>query len=99
MTTMNLDQLHTENGHKPNFTVMLPGACNAKCGFCFWNHKDGQIKPPTDYMEKLADVVSKLSPETFPAVSLTGGEPTLSKYLKPVFGLLRSSRYWDRIVR
>lgn len=25
------------NKYGPNVTVLLPGTCNARCDFCFWN--------------------------------------------------------------
>lgn len=34
------------NPYGPNTTVLLPGTCNAKCVFCFWDRKEGLIKPP-----------------------------------------------------
>jgi MoaA/NifB/PqqE/SkfB family radical SAM enzyme len=94
---MTIQNLFQHNGHLPNFTVMVPGACNAKCNFCFWNHEDGKIKPPDNYLELLKETIDNLPEQTFRAVSLTGGEPTLSKYLKPIVNVLKT-RNWDRIV-
>jgi len=98
LKTVTLDNLHTLNGHKPNFTIMVPGNCNAKCGFCFWNHEDGKIVPPKNYLELLEETLLTLPEDIFPAVSLTGGEPTISKYIGDIAKVVRETRKWSRIV-
>lgn len=77
----------------PNFTIILPGPCQAKCKFCYWKGEE----VADDYMVKLEDALKKLPPQ-FHRVSLTGGEPTLSPYLQKVVTLLRKVRQWDAIV-
>lgn len=65
----------------PNFSLVTPGPCNAKCGFCFW--KETPIT--NDYFFKLDAVMSGLVlPKECNQVSITGGEPTASKYLRPI---------------
>lgn len=84
----------------PNFTVLVPGTCNAGCNFCFWNHKDGLINPPGNYLELLRHTLLRL-PENFRAISVSGGEPTTSKYLMPILEVIkevRMIRYFDRVV-
>jgi MoaA/NifB/PqqE/SkfB family radical SAM enzyme len=76
----------------PNFSIILPGGCNAKCDFCFWQ----QEKATKNYVAKLSKTLSAL-PEYFRSISLTGGEPTLSKHLEPVLHSIDNDR-WDRIV-
>ena len=68
----------------PNLSVMLPGACNAKCEFCFWNRDQQANKfPMMDFADRLAKVLDSL-PSQFSQVSVTGGEPTISPVLDEV---------------
>lgn len=71
----------------PNLSIVLPGPCQAKCDFCFWYQK------PTDkdWLSKLEYTLDTL-PQCFEQVSITGGEPTLSQYLRPVLQMLASRR-------
>ncbi len=61
----------------PNFSVILPGPCNAACPFCFWTRSRAEdpMFPEhlTWYLETLGSALTQ--------ISLTGGEPTLS----PIF--------------
>lgn len=72
----------------PNFSIVIPGGCNAKCDFCFWK-KNNACK---NYLEKLSDVLYKL-PENFNQISITGGEPTISPYLKDVLNLIDKNKF------
>ncbi len=69
------------NPNGPNTTILLPGPCNASCDFCFWNHAEGKIIPPENYLDKIMDGLSAL-PNDFRVLSISGGEPTIS----PLFG-------------
>lgn len=65
----------------PNFSLVTPGPCNAKCGFCFW--KETPITD--DYFRKLDNVMSgNVLPVECNQISITGGEPTASKYLPKI---------------
>ncbi len=84
----------------PNFTILVPGGCNAKCDFCFWNADFGRIRPPADYLNKLRHVLLNL-PNSFSTVSVSGGEPSVSKMLIPVLQVIeevRRTRQYDRVV-
>lgn len=99
MTYNLLTDLYTVNGHKPNFTIITPGPCNAKCGFCFWNAKDGKIKPPSDYFSSLRDVIKAVPYSICPALSLSGGEPTISPHFENILKVIDLvPRQWDRVV-
>lgn len=78
----------------PNLSVIVPGPCNGKCGFCFWKHEeviDG-------YFKRLKNVLDSL-PEQFNKISLTGGEPTISKYLPPILRVIGDRRdRWKKVV-
>ncbi len=76
----------------PNFSIVLPGGCNAKCGFCF-NKTQPRIpsSPIREYLFNLNAWLSSIGPQ-FYQVSLTGGEPMLSPYLDAVLGLLAGKR-------
>lgn len=76
----------------PNFTIVVPGGCDAKCKFCFWEYTE----PCTDYLEKLRVVLETL-PDDFQQLSISGGEPTLSTYLEDILELLTRDR-WPKVV-
>lgn len=77
----------------PNFSVILPGGCNAKCDFCFWEKdKNATIQKFMRGLEKAIKVL----PSSFKEVSITGGEPTLSKAF-PASAFMLSQRF-DKIV-
>lgn len=77
----------------PNFSIILPGNCQASCSFCCWKFQT----TPRRYVDHLRRTLNKLPPE-FKRVTLTGGEPTLSGYLGVTVDVLRDSRDWDAIV-
>lgn len=75
----------------PNFTILTPGACNAKCGFCFWNHEQGKLKPAMGtYRLKLKHNLTALPPKLYRNISISGGEPTLSPYLPSILATVAS---------
>lgn len=65
------------NNSNPNFTIILPGTCQASCDFCHWK----EDKNTSGFIKSLKNVL-KLLPSNFTQISISGGEPTLS----PVFG-------------
>lgn len=72
----------------PNFSIVLPGGCNAKCSFCFEGAcTSGSDKDMKTYLNQLNGTLSTLPPN-FTSISITGGEPTLSRYFVPVLALL-----------
>jgi MoaA/NifB/PqqE/SkfB family radical SAM enzyme len=94
-----LTDLYTVDGHKPNFTIITPGPCNAKCGFCFWDAKDGKIKPPKNYIDLLVETIKSIPHSICPALSISGGEPTISPHFENILKVLDLlPRKWDRIV-
>ena len=76
----------------PNLSVMLPGACNAKCEFCFWN-RDQQANqfPMMDFAEGLANILDSL-PSQFSQISVTGGEPTISPVFDEVMDVIKNRK-------
>jgi MoaA/NifB/PqqE/SkfB family radical SAM enzyme len=78
------NELFYEN---PNFSIVLPGPCQAKCDFCFWYQKE----TARNWLEKLEYILDTL-PQCFYQVSITGGEPTLSPFLLDTLDLLQSRR-------
>lgn len=77
----------------PNFTIVMPGGCNAKCEFCFWK----QDKTVKDYMTKLKETMADL-PTQFYMLSISGGEPTISSYLKDVLESIDTEQFTHRIL-
>lgn len=76
------------SGETANFSVILPGSCNAKCGFCFW--KRSTAESPM-FAQQLAWFLAALGPKVT-QISLTGGEPTLSPVFDDVITALRQRR-------
>jgi len=76
----------------PNFSIVLPGGCNANCNFCF-NKEQPDIKPIgiKDYLLNLKNWLQSLNKQ-FYQLSLTGGEPMISPYLEPLLGMLSGYR-------
>lgn len=72
----------------PNFSVIVPGPCNAACPFCFWKERNGTTTKK-DYLKSLTDTLGML-PQEFRQCSITGGEPTASNYLEDILPLVRS---------
>lgn len=76
-----------------NFSIVMSGGCNAKCDFC----TDSQTrKASRNYIVNLVKVLSSLSDE-YQSCSITGGEPTLSRDLYTVLGLVKA-RGFERVV-
>ena len=61
----------------PNFTLVMPGSCQAKCSFCFWN-KD-QKQDQSKFLHGLIKALPILY--KYKQLSISGGEPTLSPIL------------------
>lgn len=68
----------------PNFTIVLPGTCQAKCGFCFWK----EDKNTSMFLKMLKKSLKKL-PDLFNQISISGGEPTLSPVFDEALALIK----------
>jgi hypothetical protein len=68
-----------------NFSIVLPGECNASCYYCLWKQSE---KVHVDYIRRLAYVLDTLG-NSITQVVLTGGEPTLSPFFDEVVEVLR----------
>lgn len=78
MTTFNDD---------PNFSVVMPGGCNAACSFCFAKDKKTYSASMADYVGGLVSALASM-PSAFYQISITGGEPMLSPYIMPVLAAI-----------
>lgn len=78
----------TTHNNDPNFSIALPGLCNAECSFCF-NKKHPKFERENlgVYLINLSDILSNLG-DQFYQISLTGSEPMLSPFLEPVLGMI-----------
>lgn len=89
------------NKYGPNTTILLPGSCNAKCDFCFWNRDEGKIRVGKEvFLEKAFTYLANM-PDLFSVLSISGGEPTLSPYFSSFLVALsrfRRDRYFERVV-
>ena len=72
--------------YNPNFSIVVPTGCNAKCKFCFWEGGKGVDKE--EYLTKLKRVLDFL-PQEFTQCSITGGEPTMLPWLGEILELVR----------
>jgi len=93
---MKTDKLMNLVVDNPNFSIVLPGDCNASCKFCFWKET-----PKADtlslraYRARLDEVLQEL-PNDFRQCSITGGEPTKSVYLNHTLASVRER--FDKVV-
>jgi pyruvate-formate lyase-activating enzyme len=73
----------------PNFSILLPGGCNAHCSFCFNDSTDisNEEIPLVEYVKQLKYTLENM-PENFRQISLTGGEPLISPYFSHVISML-----------
>jgi MoaA/NifB/PqqE/SkfB family radical SAM enzyme len=69
----------------PNFSIIMPGDCNANCNFCTWKRCENESP---DFLKNLEHTLDDMK-EVITQVSITGGEPTLSPVFKEVLDILR----------
>ena len=87
----------TEMRGDPNFTIILPGECQAACAFCYWKQSEKVHNDQREYLSRLRTALRRL-PDNFRRVTLSGGEPTLSPVLREVVSTVRAVRDWDAVV-
>ena len=90
------DKLTKKTIENPNFSVVVPGGCNAKCNFCFWKNT-GKMNIHPKYLERL-DYFLEIMPPQFSQISLTGGEPTLSPYFAGILNLISHKKRYSHVV-
>lgn len=78
----------------PNFSIIVPSSCNARCDFCFWDRQLVDINRK-EYLERLWDTISSL-PSDFSQCSITGGEPTMLPWLRGILLLVRER--FDKVI-
>lgn len=73
----------------PNFSIIMPGGCNAKCAFCF-NHSKLKNESCSnfDFIINLWEQLKAL-PKQFYQISITGNEPMLSPLIGDVMGICK----------
>lgn len=71
----------------PNFTIILPGPCNANCSFCTWKEDNDSV----GFLTGLKYALENL-PIMFRQITISGGEPTLSPYIKEVLIMIEQYR-------
>jgi molybdenum cofactor biosynthesis enzyme MoaA len=80
-------QLIRKEKVKMNFSIITPGGCNAKCSFCFWEEQQVSDKYMADLMHVLDNMPAGC------ALSITGGEPTLSPYFDNILMAISIYKY------
>ena len=85
---MNIKTMNVVNTN-PNFTIVLPVNCNAKCDFCSWktSNQDEKVGSDERFLENLKKTL-ELLPSEFTQITISGGEPTLYKNLTKVLMLI-----------
>jgi len=76
----------------PNFSIVMPGGCNAECSFCY--HRSARTVERVssrEFVGRLGMFLHAL-PAQFRQVSITGGEPLLSPALADVLDTIRLQR-------
>ena len=81
----------------PNFSIIVPGSCNASCSFCFWEKKNIYTSDLDVYINNLKELMNRLDKNVFKTLSITGGEPTISKLFSPIIKSISKER-WSRVV-
>jgi pyruvate-formate lyase-activating enzyme len=76
----------------PNFTIVLPGTCQAKYGFCFLK----EDKNTSMFLKMLKKSLKKL-PDLFNQISISGGEPTLSPVFDEALDIIRKYKQKGKI--
>lgn len=73
----------------PNFSIIMPGGCNAKCAFCFNNSKPKSENCSNfDFIINLWEHLKTL-PKQFYQISITGNEPMMSPLIGDVMGICK----------
>lgn len=80
-------EIKTHNSD-PNFSIVMPGGCNAACSFCFNKSKKNQVDEidQFEWIFGLQDYL-KLLPDKFYQISITGNEPMISPIIDGVLSL------------
>lgn len=88
-----------------NFSIFTDDYCNADCKFCvaqlrYENQHMAYHKEKLsddDYLKRLDEVLKYIRPLN-PSISITGGEPTLSKKLVPILELVNKYNFRKRTI-
>lgn len=76
----------------PNFSIVMPGGCNAECAFCFNRDKRGKkADDPTEWLLGLYKTLESM-PKQFYQIAITGNEPMLSPLIDGVLTVCRKAR-------
>ena len=78
-----------------NFSIIVPGDCNADCSFCFWE-REPQAPNYLMKLRQVLDTFGNLS-DTY-SCSLTGGEPTISLLLHDILTILEQQANFSKVV-
>lgn len=76
----------------PNFTLVLPGPCQAKCEFCNWKREKNESK----FIPMLKEILPQL-PEVFKQISISGGEPTISPVYDETLRVIKEYKRYGTI--
>lgn len=88
-----------------NLSIFIDDYCNADCKFCVaqlrYEHRSLLYKkdklPDSEYLARLEKVLTEIRPLN-PSISITGGEPSLSKKLLPVLEIVDELGFRKRTI-
>lgn len=84
-------EIKTKNTN-PNFTIILPGPCQAKCSFCYWK----EDKNNSNFIKGLRKALEELPP-LFNQISISGGEPSLSPFFDETLNIIKEYKKSGKI--
>lgn len=86
--------------------LMVPGACNAKCTFCYMkDYKDGVLKNQKEeflnnYLTSLNKIISEIGNKNPISLDITGNEPTFDvEFLQNILTQLKEDSIKDKVQR
>lgn len=80
------------NNVNPNFTIILPGPCQAACNFCYWKEN----KDDSRFLKGLIRSLNEL-PDFFNQISISGGESSLSPYFEETIKIINQYKLSGKI--
>lgn len=88
-----------------NFSIFIDDYCNADCKFCVaqlrYTNKGLMYKkdkiPETEWLKRCEEILNFIRPLN-PSISITGGEPTMSKKLIPVLEMVNALGFRKRTI-
>lgn len=91
--------------HTISIKLVIPGACNAKCSFCYMNDYgdktvDEKENFSQNYLQSLNNVISRIGNKNPVSLDITGNEPTFdAEFFKNVLMQLKEDHIKEKVQR